>query len=69
MRTAIAMGIVGWVRNLPDGRVEVVAIGPKTVLDQFLTACFGGPTGSFVREIVSAWESVEGEYVDFKILV
>ena len=42
-RQAKAFGISGWVRNLPDGRVEIAACGPKSKLMQFESAVADGP--------------------------
>src|SRR5256886_652194 len=40
---AQAAGVAGWVRNLADGRVEVVLEGPPGALDEVLTWCRQGP--------------------------
>jgi acylphosphatase len=40
---AMAIGINGQVRNLPDGRVQVIATGTKEQLDQLLEWCRQGP--------------------------
>jgi acylphosphatase len=46
-----AMGIDGWVRNLPDGRtVEVVAEAEPSTLQRFLDAVRRGPPGALVTE-------------------
>jgi len=42
--------VVGYVRNLPDGRVELVAEGDSTEIDRFLDA-IRQETGGFIREI------------------
>jgi len=51
------LGLAGWVRNLPDGSVEVWAQGPDAAVDQLRTLLETGPGGSFV-------ESVDLEQVD-----
>jgi acylphosphatase len=43
LRRAEALRLRGWVRNLPDGRVEVVAAGPAESLDVLETALRAGP--------------------------
>jgi acylphosphatase len=47
-RLGTALGIRGTVRNLSDGRVEVVAAGPAHVLDQFGRELAKGPPGARV---------------------
>ena len=42
-REATALGLAGWTRNLPDGRVEVVASGRKDILHQLELALARGP--------------------------
>lgn len=42
-RVASGLGVRGWVRNRPDGTVEVVAEGPRESVDQLLTWCNDGP--------------------------
>jgi acylphosphatase len=42
-RHALALGLAGSARNLPDGRVEVVAHGPVAALDELHTALARGP--------------------------
>lgn len=45
------MGLRGWVRNLPDGRVELQAIGPTADLDRLVDACRLGPTAAEVSNV------------------
>lgn len=51
VRTARQLGIVGWVRNLQDGRVEILADGEDVVLDSFIDQCRGGPNLARVDRI------------------
>lgn len=43
LRQALELGIVGWVSNLPDGRVEVVGRGPKESMIEFERRIRRGP--------------------------
>jgi len=47
-RSARSLGIRGFVRNLPDGRVEVVAAGPEDALRRFEDELRQGPAGALV---------------------
>lgn len=59
------LGLVGWVRNLPDGRVEAVAEGPPEALDAFVAWCHKGPPAARVDEVFVAHEAATGEFTGF----
>lgn len=61
------LGVTGWVRNLYDGRVEVVAEGEREALEQFLSELKKGPRLARVEEVDITWEDYQGEFVDFSI--
>lgn len=61
------LGVTGWVRNLYDGRVEVVAEGEKEVLEQFLAELKKGPRLARVEEVEVVWEDFQDEFLDFSI--
>ena len=60
-------GLVGFVRNLPDGRVEVVAVGQRGMLEGFIGALREGPPGSRVRDCWVRWLENAGSFTDFSI--
>ena len=49
--TAAREGILGWVRNTPDGRVEVVAEGDAEALERFERRLRHGPRGARVERV------------------
>ena len=51
LRTAERLQVAGWVRNLPDGRVEILAQGPESVLREFEMQIRQGPTFSRVENL------------------
>lgn len=51
LRQAERLGITGWVRNLPDGRVEVVAAGAPEPMAELEGALHGGPSRSRVTGV------------------
>ncbi|MGH2757251.1 MAG: acylphosphatase, partial [Actinomycetota bacterium] len=48
---AIEQGVVGWVRNLPDGRVEAVLEGPRDEVYRVVGLCRAGPKGARVAGV------------------
>jgi len=59
-RTALAEGIAGWVRNLPDGRVEAVFEGDAEGVERLVRWVHTGPGHARVSGVVVADEPVEG---------
>lgn len=54
-------GVRGWVRNLPDGRVEAVFEGPGDAVDRAVDWCRRGPPSARVTEVSVEWETPRGE--------
>ncbi len=52
-KVARQAGITGWVKNLPNGDVEIMATGSQEVLQQFVDWCCKGPLGAKVDEIIT----------------
>jgi len=61
------LGLSGWVRNLSDGRVEVVAEGPREKLDKLLEWLGHGPTGARVDKIEHEFSDKEEGFTSFLI--
>jgi acylphosphatase len=57
---ARARGLAGWVRNLPDGRVEAVFEGPKETVEAMVDWCQEGPRGARVTDLEALTEEPEG---------
>jgi acylphosphatase len=66
-RNATALGIRGYVRNLPDGSVEVVAEGETPVLEDLLRRLKAGPRGARVDRIETSWSDHSVGYAGFEI--
>jgi len=64
---ALRLGLTGWVRNLPDGRVEAVFEGEKDMVERLIEWCRHGPLGASVTKVEVAWESYRGEFRGFRI--
>jgi len=65
-RVGRQMMLSGWVRNLPDGRVELEVEGPAPKVDDFLDEVGRGPLGSRVDSVDSSARPPEGGN-DFRI--
>lgn len=64
---ARALGLKGWVRNLPDGRVAAVFEGERTKIDRMLAWCHQGPPYAAVDEVLVNWQPYQGDLEDFRI--
>ncbi|MBI4236359.1 MAG: acylphosphatase [Chloroflexi bacterium] len=65
---ATAQHLKGWVRNLADGRsVEVVAEGPRPVLEALLTWLHQGPPQAHVEKVEVEWGRAAGGLAGFRI--
>jgi acylphosphatase len=53
-------GVAGWVRNLPDGRLEAVFEGPGEAVESLIDWCRHGPAGADVQEVEVSDEDPEG---------
>ena len=65
---ARGVGITGWVRNLPDGRVEAVAEGENEKLEELIRFCYVGPPRAKVSGVEVDWSDFKGEFRGFKIV-
>lgn len=50
-REAERLGVSGWVRNLPDGRVEALFEGPPPAVGELVQWCHHGPDGALVEGV------------------
>lgn len=62
------LNIKGWVRNLPDGRVEAVFQGEKEMVEEMIKWCYKGPPLAEVENVEVEWKEPEEEFEDFSIL-
>jgi len=62
------LGIVGWVRNKPDGSVETVAQGLKSGVEKFIVWCKKGPPFAKVEKVEVEWKKSPEDFEDFSII-
>ena len=59
-------GIKGWIRNLPDGKVEAVFEGEEKSVREIIEFCKRGPPGAKVTKVDVTWESYTGKIRHFE---
>lgn len=66
-RQARSLGVTGWVRNMRNGNVEVVAEGPEDRVRQLVDWCRRGPSAARVDRVQEDREAYGGEFDDFSV--
>lgn len=66
-RTATRLALVGGVRNLVDGRVELNVEGRRTVIEALLGELKIGPTAARITTVETEWSAATGRYSNFSI--
>lgn len=65
-QTARQLNVVGWVKNLPDHTVEVVAEGENSALERLLEFLHKGPSGARVTNVDVDWQPATEEFSTFR---
>jgi acylphosphatase len=66
---ALREGVTGWVRNLPDGRVEVLVEGDAEAVTRVERAVRSGPRGARVEKVSVDLEEPTGAYRTFSVTI
>ena len=66
---ALSLGLSGWVRNLPNGRVECEFEGPREALEKMIAFCREGPRLAKVTHVKVEWLEYSGVYHDFRVRI
>ena len=61
------LGLRGWVRNLPDGRVEAEAEGGRPAVEALVAWCRRGPPAAQVDDVTVTWGEPRGGLAGFEI--
>ena len=66
-KEADKLKLKGYVKNMPDGNVEIVAEGEKEDLRYLMDWCHKGPVLSYVDKVDVNWEPPTGEFGSFEV--
>ena len=61
------LGLTGWVKNLPDGRVEALFEGPSEKVREVIQWCKQGPPHATVEDVETAFEASQGGLTGFEV--
>ncbi len=64
---ASALGLHGFVKNLEDGRVEVIIEGNEKKIEQLIEKIKEGPPRAKIDDVSVTWEEARGEFRDFDV--
>jgi acylphosphatase len=67
LQEAQSVGVLGWVRNLWDGRVEVLCEGEEGAVDHMVQWCHQGPGTAVVDKVDVLWEEPADEFSNFRV--
>jgi len=67
-REARRLGLCGWVRNRPDGAVEILAEGEEVAIRDLCSWAQKGPGAARVERVDTRWRSYSGDFPDFRIV-
>lgn len=61
--------LTGWIKNNPDGKVEILAEGKESNLKELIKWCYDGSRNAVVEDIKVDWREGEGKFDQFEILL
>ena len=67
-RISKRFAVTGFVRNLPNGKVQVAAEGEEEVLKEFLKAVSESEMSHFIRGAEASWSHSQGTFQKFSIM-
>ncbi len=67
-REARRCKVTGWIRNLPDGRVEAIFEGERENVEKLVEFCNKGPPSAKVMRVEVAYEGYTGDFGDFELV-
>lgn len=67
-KEAQRLGVRGWVKNRPDGSVEITAQGSEQTLKEFIAWAHRGPSAARVDHVEQIWSDATGHFDLFQIV-
>jgi acylphosphatase len=67
-REARRLGLSGWVKNRPDGSVEILAEGEEVAIRELYGWAQKGPSAARVDRVDTRWRGFTGDYAEFRIV-
>ncbi len=64
---AMQLGVQGYVKNLYNGDVEVVAEGDRSVIEELIKVLRVGPRSAHVRDVIVQWPEYEKRHKRFHV--
>ena len=68
LEMAQRLSLMGWVRNLPEGAVEIVAEGSAHALEELMRWCRHGPPEAKVDDVAARWDQATLEFRTFRVI-
>lgn len=68
-KNADRLGINGWVKNLPDGRVEAIFQGPEDRVEELIDRCKDGPISSYVKDMEVSEADETKDHTSFEVIL
>lgn len=68
LQKAKSLGVKGYVKNSPDGKVDIIAEGEGKNIEDFVEWCHKGPLHARVTKVLINHEQYKGEYEKFSIV-
>jgi acylphosphatase len=59
--------VTGWIRNIPDGRVEATFEGEEEDVRKLIEFCRTGPPAARINTVTITWQRYAGDYTSFEI--
>ena len=64
---ALKLRLTGWVKNLPDGRVEMICEGPKETIETLFEQIKSSMLGKHIRKTTCDWSTSQNAFKDFQV--